>query len=137
MSGTTCSVLRTVKSNLACCPLARIASVSTPCGHVFGEEVLKGIRSFLVQWVWAGRWKHLLILKFLVLTGWKRNLHQRLWWNSCFVNANDLATQSCPCVVNGLKCTDICALSNRENQVKADDEMEVGSSDVDDDPEEE
>ena len=63
-------------------PLARIASVSTPCGqiikHVFGEEVLKGIRSFLVQWVRAGRWEHLLILKFLVLTGWRRNLHQRL-----------------------------------------------------------
>ena len=40
-------------------------------------------------------------------------------------------SQSCPCVANGLKCTDICALSNCENQV------EVGSSDVDDDPEEE
>ena len=46
-------------------------------------------------------------------------------------------SQSCPCVANGLKCIDICALSNCENQVEAEDEMEVGSSDVDDDPEEE
>ena len=46
-------------------------------------------------------------------------------------------SQSCPRVANGLKCTDICALSNCENQVEAEDEMEVGSSDVDDDPEEE
>lgn len=46
-------------------------------------------------------------------------------------------SQSCPCVANGLKYTDICALSNCENQVEADEEMEVGSSDVDDDPEEE
>lgn len=45
--------------------------------------------------------------------------------------------KSCSCVVNGLKCTDICALANCENQVEADDEIEVGSSDVDDDPEEE
>lgn len=46
-------------------------------------------------------------------------------------------SQSCPCVANGLKCTDICTLSKCENQVDADDEMEVGSSDVDNDPEEE
>lgn len=45
--------------------------------------------------------------------------------------------KSCLCVVNGLTCTDICALANCENQVEADDEIEVGSSDVDDDPEEE
>ena len=45
--------------------------------------------------------------------------------------------KSCPCVANGLKCTDICALANCENQVEADDEIEVGSLDVDDDPEEE
>lgn len=46
-------------------------------------------------------------------------------------------SQSFPCVANGLKFTDICALSNCENQVEADDEIEVDSSDVDDDPEEE
>ena len=45
--------------------------------------------------------------------------------------------KSCPFVANGLKCTDICALVNCENQVEADDEIEVGSSDVDDDPKEE
>lgn len=76
-STATASNITDVRYNLFCAknltwwPLARIASVSKPWGqiikHVFGEEVLKGIRSFLVQWVWAGRWKHLLILKFLVL----------------------------------------------------------------------
>lgn len=44
-------------------------------------------------------------------------------------------SQSCPCVAKGLKCTNIYALSNCENQVEAEDEMEVGSSDVDDGPE--
>lgn len=28
------------------------------------------------------------------------------------------SAQSCSCVANGLKCTDICALLNCENQVK-------------------
>ena len=91
-STATASNINDVRYNLFCAKNGEIEShLVAPCKDCLSKHAMRANYqaciwrrrfernwSFVVQWVWAGRWKHVLILKFLVLTGWKRNLHHRL-----------------------------------------------------------